>query len=135
MVQHERGPSGRPGSCAQSTDNGAGHTRFSQCPVPDGIDQQPLRAEVTTIERANLRTLHIPYLESTYGGDVPVREDDKGNKVPERSVFRLTLNLTEDLETSHRVLRGVANIEGQPTSLASRIYRRIAAVLIRESGF
>ena len=103
--------------------------------IPDGVDQQALHAEVLTIERANLRTLHIPYLESTYGGDIPVREDDKGNKVPERSVFRLTLGLTEEVKDGDQVIRGIANIDGDATSLASRIYRRVAAVLIRESGF
>ena len=103
--------------------------------VPDEIEIAAIAAKVVAIERANLRSLHIPYLQSTFGGKVAVRQDDNGNQIPEQSVFRMTLHLDELPKIENRVIRGVAKVEGKPASLASRIYRRVAAVLIRESGF
>jgi len=79
--------------------------------------------------------LHIPYLESTYGGAVAVRADEKGGSVPEKSIFRVVLLLDEPAGFKERVVRGVARIHGNGISLAGQIYRRVAAVFIRESGF
>ncbi|MEM7467879.1 MAG: site-2 protease family protein [Pseudomonadota bacterium] len=102
---------------------------------PDELELDELAAEVVAIERANLRALHIPYLQSSFGGAVAVREDEMGNRVPENSVFRITLKLLDYPDDNAKVIRGVAAIDGTTISLAKRIYRRIASVLIRESGF
>lgn len=102
---------------------------------PDEFELPSLAAEVADIERANLRSLHIPYLQSVFGGKVAVHQDENGNAIPESSVFRMTLKLREPATYDDRVIRGVARVDGEPSSLLSRIYRRVAAVLIRESGF
>ena len=103
--------------------------------VPDELELADVAATVVSIEQANLRELHIPYLESTYGGAIAVRADKQGSSVPEKSIFRVVLLLDEPAGFKERVVRGVARINGTGTSLAGRIYRRVAAVFIRESGF
>lgn len=103
--------------------------------VPDELELAPLAAHVVEIERANLPVLHVPYLQSTYGGKVAVRIDEDGNNIPEKSVFRLVLALQDLPAETDRVIRGVAVIDGVASSIAGRVYKRVAAVLIRESGF
>lgn len=103
--------------------------------VPDELELGEVSATVVSIEQANLRELHIPYLESTYGGAVAVRTDKEGSSVPEKSIFRVVLLLDDPAGFKERVVRGVARIQGTGISLAGQIYRRVAAVFIRESGF
>lgn len=103
--------------------------------VPDELELGEVSATVVSIEQANLRELHIPYLESTYGGAVAVRTDKGGSSVPEKSIFRVVLLLDDPAGFKERVVRGVARIQGTGISLAGQIYRRVAAVFIRESGF
>lgn len=103
--------------------------------VPDELELGEVSATVVSIEQANLRELHIPYLESTYGGAVAVRTDKEGSSVPEKSIFRVVLLLDDPAGFKERVVRGVARIHGTGISLAGQIYRRVAAVFIRESGF
>ena len=84
------------------------------------------------IERANARVLAEPYLASSFGGGVPVREIKRGEWVPESTVYRVTLE--PDGAAPDRVLRGHAVLSGAPESLAARAWRRIVAVAVRESG-
>ncbi len=77
----------------------------------------------------------IPYLASTYGGDIAVREDQQGNLRPEAAVYRVTLAPTEQRPPTYQVLKGVIHVHGKPQSFAERLWEWGASELISEMGF
>ncbi len=65
------------------------------------------------------------------GGPITVTEDAQGRLMPDIPVSRLTATADGVVATE----RGVAVIEAKPQSAASRIWRRVAGVLLRETDF
>ena len=65
------------------------------------------------------------------GGPVAVTEDSRGALVPDIPVSRLTAHANEIVNTE----RGVVVIPAKRQSPASRIWRRVAGVLLRETDF
>lgn len=103
--------------------------------VPDDQHRSAINATIVDIEQTNTDKFDEFYLASVYGGDVGVREDQEGNLVPETSVYRVRLD-TEALDSPPRqVVTGAIRARGEPLSLFDRIYRQVAAVVIRETGF
>lgn len=77
----------------------------------------------------------VPYLASIYGGEVPVRKDTRGHLQAERSVYRVELSVVDQSEPVTQTVIGQLHVAGTPQSLVSRVWDRVAAVVIRESGF
>jgi len=107
-------------------------TRAVFHPESNWLEAMPAR--VTRIERANARVLAEPYLASRFGGAIPVRETRAGDLVPETAVYRITLEPDVAAAAPLRILRGEVVLSGRAESLASRTWRRILAVAVRESG-
>lgn len=103
--------------------------------IPLDLTRPSVKARVTEIAEVDEREFMVPYLASVYGGDVPVRKDDKGRLKPEVSVYRVRLGLDEPLPQPDQVLVGHVQIEGQPSSVVRQAWDRMVAVMIRESGF
>jgi putative peptide zinc metalloprotease protein len=103
------------------------------------VDEQrlmPARAiQVSRVGAAANDTLDNWVLTSAHGGDVPARQFE-GRLRAEKAVFEVAGDVT-DL-SRHALplteLRGEMQIRGEPISLASRLARRIASVLLREAG-
>ncbi|MBK9308530.1 MAG: HlyD family efflux transporter periplasmic adaptor subunit [Nitrospira sp.] len=102
--------------------------------IPLDLTRPSVRAHVTHIAEVDEREFMVPYLASVYGGDVPVRKDDKGRLKPEVSVYRVRLSLDDPLQPD-QVLAGHVHIEAQPSSMAKRAWDQVVATLVRESGF
>ena len=107
------------------------HAQF----VPMDLTWPAVDARVMEIAEVDERELIVPYLASVYGGEVPVRKDDKGRLKPEVSVYRVRLSLDGMATSPNQILAGQVQIEGRPSSMAKRAWDRIVSVLIRESGF
>lgn len=103
--------------------------------VPDDPGRPVVAATVTTVETVNAARLTVPMLASTVGGPIPVREDAEGALVPEQAIYRVTLEPETGPEAPDQVIRGQVHIDGAARSVADRVWRAVAAVLIRESGF
>lgn len=103
--------------------------------VPDDPGRPILEATVSTVETVNAARLTVPMLASTVGGPIAVREDANGGLVPEDSIYRVTLDPTMGTAGPDQIIRGQVHIDGVARSLADRVWRAVAAVLIRESGF
>lgn len=104
--------------------------------IPDNPQLDSIWAFVSDIELANLQALDIPVLASVYGGKVPAQYDDKKQLVPDKSVYRVRFKVSavEDIEVE-QIIRGVIHIEGEAQSFIVRVYKIVASVLLRESGF
>ena len=104
--------------------------------IPDNPQIPPIWGYVSDIEQANLMSLDLTVLASIYGGKVAVEKDKSGLLVPDKSVYRIRINISEvENVTSKQLLRGVVHVEGESESYFSRLYGLVVSVLIRESGF
>ena len=103
--------------------------------IPLDLTRPSFDARVTEIAEVDEREFMVPYLASVYGGDVPVRKDDKGRLKPEVSVYRVRLSLDDAGTSPDHILAGHVQIEGQSSSIAKRTWDQVVATLVRESGF
>lgn len=115
--------------------------------VPDDPMAAAIPLRLASVSRAAIATVEIPALASTLGGPVSVREEKGVGPVPVEARYVAVLTPLDDpapdyaLRLSGRqegaadVVRGVVTVAGTRESLAAGALRRIAAVLLRESGF
>lgn len=101
---------------------------------PENPDLATVPCRVTSIDRADSRTLPQPYLASKYGGQIPVREAKRDALVPDHPVYRVLLTPDGAVPPVERILRGQVAITGEAESLAARTWRAILAVMMREAG-
>lgn len=103
--------------------------------IPADLSRPAIEARVSDVAEVDQYVLASPYLASVYGGDVPVRKDDKGRLRPETSVYRVRLTVMAPASAADQAVIGHVLLDGQPSSLARRIWDHTVAVLLRESGF
>lgn len=92
-----------------------------------------LNARVTAIDGAAIETLPGRELASVRGGPVATRQGANSTLVPEVSLYCVTLDVTKSISLQH-LMSGFAVIEAQPASIAGEVWRKVAGVIIRESG-
>jgi len=105
--------------------------------IPDGFFREKIPVKVSAIAAIAESTLTETVLADMEGGTVPVSRDEDGNIKPHGTWFRVEFEVAtghNDFRL-HNKSRGVTVIEAERQSFASRIFRQIASVLIRESGF
>lgn len=103
--------------------------------VSDSPDQELLHAGVIDIDRLAVQTLdERPALASIFGGPIPVRAKDK-KLIPEQALYRVRLRVMGDVPVPAIELRGLAHIDAPAESLLARLWRSVAIVVLRESGF
>lgn len=106
--------------------------------VPDDLTTGSIPVTVSSVSPAAVAVVEIPSLLSTLGGPVAVREEKGVGPVPVEAQYTVVLNRPDDelrLSGTPAVVRGVVSVSGHRESVAAHAFRRIAAVLIRESGF
>ena len=103
--------------------------------IPDDPARPSIAAEVREIRQVDEGAFAVPYLASTFGGDIPARKDGRGKLLPETSVYRVGLEILDAPPSWDQAVRGVLHVEGHRWSVAQRVWDRVASILIRESGF
>lgn len=96
--------------------------------------EAPLPLRVTEISPGATPQLDTPELASVYGGGVAARREPDGALKPQAAVYRVALSLPDGVPSSFGIRRGTVRIAAEPMSLAERIWRRAAAVVMREAG-
>jgi hypothetical protein len=71
-------------------------------------------------------------LSALYGGDIVTTPDRTGRAVAGSSAFLLIF--TGDGEPPQLAARGTIHIDALPESFAAKALRRVASIIIRESG-
>jgi putative peptide zinc metalloprotease protein len=102
--------------------------------IPQSPERPSLEAQVVEIRDIDESSFTVPYLASSYGGEVPVREDAHRKLKPETSVYRVTLHLVESPPQWNQAVRGTVLVKGPRISFAQRIWQQSARIFIRESG-
>lgn len=95
-------------------------------------ERQPI--SIRAIDQTQSPVLPQSYLASVYDGPVAVREQE-GQLIPEGSIYRVLLDIDSDQLQPRQIYKGEAQVQGERESLLYAIYRAVASVLIRESGF
>jgi putative peptide zinc metalloprotease protein len=93
----------------------------------------PADLTVQSVSNVASNSLDVPELASTNGGGVAVRKDRDERMVPEVAVYRAVLVPADASVRAVRRLRGQVEIEADRVSVLGEIYRRVVAVVIRES--
>lgn len=101
---------------------------------PDDALSPALTGTVTAVDDVNRPVLDHPMLAADQGGDVAARRDDQGRMLPEHSLYRVVVAL-DDPAAPPQLRRGTLRVDGEPESLAVRLWRTVVGVLIRESAF
>lgn len=101
---------------------------------PEAPDRPTLTLHVTAIDRDAAHSLGEAALASAHGGRILVRQQDR-RLVPERAVYRVTLEVDAPPADLLQSLRGQVAIHGRGESLIGRYLRAALAVLVRESGW
>ncbi|MBF0471778.1 MAG: HlyD family efflux transporter periplasmic adaptor subunit [Gammaproteobacteria bacterium] len=102
---------------------------------PDGGGFEPFEVEVTEIEDLGLDEILQPMVASLFGGRVAVRENSSGEMIPVTATYRVQLQPSAQRSEPLRQLRGTVVVNGVTESFFSRSYRKVVAILVRESGF
>jgi putative peptide zinc metalloprotease protein len=102
--------------------------------IPADVAGPRQTATVLTIDYAATRILSDSELSSNYGGPIAARSTANDLQVPELPVYRVTLAPEAHARPAQTSL-GTAIITGESRSVAIQLWRRVASVLIRESGF
>ncbi|MDZ5645898.1 HlyD family efflux transporter periplasmic adaptor subunit [Nitrospirillum sp. BR 11828] len=101
---------------------------------PDQSVTGAVDGRIQDIDDTSTRVLTRRYLASPFGGDIPAREDKQHQMVPEESLYRVLIAPAKDA-TPATLERGRVTLEGARESLLGSLWRRTAAVLLREAGF
>ncbi|WNM63859.1 site-2 protease family protein [Candidatus Nitrospira neomarina] len=101
---------------------------------PDDPTRPARQGQLRDLRHVDESEMALPYLASTYSGGVPVRQDARGRLIPEHSVYRVELDVTDKEPSWHQVVRGVVHVKGNGQSVMGHLWARAASILIRESG-
>lgn len=99
------------------------------------LDLKPLKAVITHIDLTAPENLEDKELSSVYGGDIATRLDQKNGYVPHEAIYKLSLQPLEKNLSLQQRQKGWVKIEAEKHSLIDRIYKKAAAVFIREMNF
>ncbi len=99
--------------------------------ISDTLEMKPREFTAARLSPTAQSRVDEELLTLVSGGPIAVTEDAQGRLVPDIPVSRLTATAGGIVSTE----RGVAVIPAKPQSAASRIWRRVAGVLLRETDF
>lgn len=105
---------------------------------PEDPLKTALKMHVVKVEQLGISALDNPYLASTTGGPIAVREDHNQSAVPLQPLYRVYL-APDDPQLAMRIMdqitRGTVQVDAEAVSPLVRFWRFTAGVIIRESGF
>ena len=98
--------------------------------------------EITNIAPVSTKTLHWPELSSIYKGSIAgeyFRDHNNRSAIhPRQSLYAVEFSLRGDainfVENQSLILKGQVNINGKRSSPAFNMFKRLGALVIRESG-
>lgn len=103
--------------------------------IPDDLRQPSVRVHVVSIGDTSIGILRVASVGSTAGGGVAVHQTKDSALVPESAVYKVILVPDSAVGPARVAIRGKLRLDSAPHSLIATIWRRVAGVVIRESGF
>ncbi|WP_437889862.1 HlyD family efflux transporter periplasmic adaptor subunit [Phytobacter sp. V91] len=103
--------------------------------ITDDPGREALEVQLQGVDPTASPFIEREALTSDHGGPVAVRRDAEKRPRPIQGWYGVDITLSDGQKPPMQPLRGVVVVKGKPESLFSRLWRRIAVVGIRESGF
>jgi putative peptide zinc metalloprotease protein len=101
---------------------------------PNAPESPVVAGHIAAIDTAGTHALPHPLMSSTYGGQIPTVTREGGKTVALQPLYRVRIEPDEKIAAAS-VERGTVRVSTGPVALAENFLARIAAVLVRESGF
>ncbi len=92
-------------------------------------------ATVESIDSTATRNLPHPMLASNHGGPLAARAGPRGELISNDALYRVNLRLAAGQAVPDQLHLVHAEISGERSSWLAQLARRVAGVLVRESGF
>jgi len=102
--------------------------------IPENPADPALPVRVLEVAQTASRVLETPYLSADHGGPIAAEPDSQGRPIPVESQYRVVLVPTQPIAAPAQVRTGVIHVRAEARSLADRVWRAGAALLIREFG-
>ena len=103
------------------------------------IADDPARAAVSVtlneIDPTAIAVVEPPMLASEHGGPIAVRLDEQKQLRPVQGWYGVNLAIADDIALPAQPQRGLVVVNGEAESLFTAIWRQVAALGVRESGF
>ena len=108
--------------------------------IPDDASQPSIPVTLRQIAKSNERTIVFPSLAIAHGGWIAAASDKRDALTPLTPVFAADFSLAEQgggdaMSARGHAMRGVVVVDSAPESILYGVWRQIARVLVRESGF
>jgi putative peptide zinc metalloprotease protein len=94
-----------------------------------------LPVQLTEVDVTGSAYLDLPALASDQGGPIAVSRDAQQRPEPEQGQYGVVLRPRDELRAPRQPQVGVAVLHGEAESILGAIWRRVAALGVRESGF
>jgi putative peptide zinc metalloprotease protein len=98
------------------------------------VDGETLPLVVSEVAHVSTRALEVPELASTNEGPIAVRRGPSNTMVPDRAIYRVVLTGDGPLAMTASRMAGRVVIKAPTRSVATVIYRRAVALILRESA-
>ena len=99
---------------------------------PEGGVHPPQSVQLVEVDGFALDMLDKPYVASTFGGGLDVRDGTEGELIPQRATYRILLET--DAPSEERILRGTLVLDAEARSVLASAWRQILGVWRREAG-
>ncbi len=103
------------------------------------VADDPMRpawpVELLDVDANGVAAIDQEALTSDHHGPIAVRRDENRRPEPVQAQYGARLRLLDEVPTPSHPLRGVAVLQGRSESLLGTVWRRLAALGVRESGF
>jgi len=103
------------------------------------IADDPLRpalpVRLTEVNATGASYLDIEALASDHTGPIAVRRDQQQRAQPVQAQYAVRLALVDEVEMPAQPQRGIVLLQGRRESLLGSVWRRVAALGVRETGF
>lgn len=103
--------------------------------IPDDLMRSTVVVKLVNVARSGAAQIDIQELASIHGGRIAVETDSKQRLVPITAQYLVELKPQYVDGSLSQPIRGVVELQGEPTSIFARTLRNVWQVLIRESGF
>jgi putative peptide zinc metalloprotease protein len=102
--------------------------------VPDDLTQPTIDMSLEAVAVSGAQQIDIPQLTSIANGPIAVEQNSARELVPAAAQYAIVATAADDTATPFQTRRGVLLLDGKPESLASRMWRQVLKVLVREAG-
>ena len=103
--------------------------------VPDDLTRPTFPVTLSKIALSGAASIDIPELASIYGGRVGVEPDAGQRLAPVGAQYLVEFTVPGSSAFPSQTVRGLIELDGAPESFAVALWRQVAKVMIRESGF